>query len=386
MEMDAGLLSDQDIKRAIKNHNMYIIPFNEKNLTGVGYNLTPSEFVFSTQKGIVETIKERHGEKYVLVSAHDTVLVLTKENLWIDNTLAGTIHSRVRIVSQGFGHISTTVDPQWNGPLLIALSNPTARKLKLTLQKTGTTGTVDNTFCTVVLHRLATPSAKRHDNPPQRIDVLKEYVARPPRLLPYIFIKSKYEVFKNLILGINEKLPPYVEWETPTIASLKKIKDEFEKLYEYVYKNDSKFDGDRLCIGEELTDGSLFSENSMNNMQDSIKYLISYDFSENFDRKRLRQEMYNVLYHIKLEIKSKQYLEYLSYLEKIIPKMRPAFLGINDWFARWGSLLLLLVLITGSAIIAYNYITDAFVKQVIPVVAIVINLFFTMIKYYNNKQ
>lgn len=153
------MFSDRDIK-AYLSKEIVIHPYSENNLTPLGYNLSPSDFVFSLQDK--DLILEKDG--YYHIKPHDTVLILTKESVWISKKIAGTFHSKVGVVSNGFGHISTTLDPNWNGPLLISINNPTKMELKLP---------VDKTFITLIFYKLRTPSSKDHDNVSSRKDILK---------------------------------------------------------------------------------------------------------------------------------------------------------------------------------------------------------------------
>jgi deoxycytidine triphosphate deaminase len=153
------LLSDQDIQK-ILNREIVIYPFDENDLTPVGYNLNPSDFVFSIQSQSL--VLESNG--FFEIQPHDTVLILTKEAVWVSRKIAGTFHSKVSVVSAGFGHISTTLDPNWKGPLLISLNNPTDNSLNIP---------VDKSFVTLVFYKVRTPALKDAlDNLPSRADIL----------------------------------------------------------------------------------------------------------------------------------------------------------------------------------------------------------------------
>lgn len=108
----------------MENSRLVICPFNEKNLTPVGYNLSFTKFIFSTKNKLLYKVytDKKTDEVYCIIEPNDTVLILTQEAVWVSEELAGTFHSKVGIVSKGFGHISTTLDPNWEGPLLISLN------------------------------------------------------------------------------------------------------------------------------------------------------------------------------------------------------------------------------------------------------------------------
>jgi len=154
------MLSDRDISKYL-NKEIVIFPFNEDDLTPVGYNLNPSDFVFSLKsKDLVPEVNGAYS-----IQPHDTVLILTQEAVWVSKKIAGTFHSKVGVVSAGFGHISTTLDPDWKGPLLISLNNPTDSSLELPS---------DKSFVTLVFYKVRTPALKDHDNLPNRTDIIKK--------------------------------------------------------------------------------------------------------------------------------------------------------------------------------------------------------------------
>lgn len=174
-EKHAGILSDRDILNEMYLNNIFIYPFQKENLTPLGYNLTASTFILSTKTGIPVRIYNQDGETFAWVAPHDTVLVSTREYLYGSRNIMGTFHSKVKVVSEGFGHISTTFDPNWKGPLLIAVSNPSSSKKKFLIARHQK----NMTFVTLVFHYLCTPTTRQHDNPEFRMDILDEYVARP---------------------------------------------------------------------------------------------------------------------------------------------------------------------------------------------------------------
>lgn len=190
----SGVLSDVDIKRSIENNEMVICPFNEDNLTPTGYNLTTTEFVFSIKNKLLCKIeRDEHGNIYTFIEPHDTVLILTKEAVWISKDYIGTIHSRVGLVSKGFGHISTTIDPDWEGPLLISLNNPTNKRIRLDISSVTSEGKKHKTFATVVFYKTITQSKKDHNNLPSRFDILDELIENDKKF------GKKHKNFRKII-------------------------------------------------------------------------------------------------------------------------------------------------------------------------------------------
>ena len=330
----AGTLSDVDIKDALFSNKLRILQFSEKNLTASGYNLTPSGFVFSTTKGITEKIREDENGKYVHVSAHDTVLIMTKEWLELSDELCGTIHSRVRIVSQGFGHISTTIDPRWKGPLLVALSNPTAITKKFCISKISVRGIEDNPFCTVVFHKMIQKAKKRHDNPPQRIDVLREYIAKPPKWLYRLFTRESYDEFSSLVLNLHTLLPGYKSYTSPTIEKLKSLHKEYSDIYKSVVDRSIMSSvSTSIYISEDLRERSLFTEQSWGRIDTEIEDLRNKEINTS-TLPVIADSIEKIVSALKYEIDNAQYGQYLLELEGYIPKTQPRFLRYWDTLHR----------------------------------------------------
>ncbi len=209
----AGPMSDADIIAAIKNDDIMISSYENKNLTPLGYNLTPTRFVFSIKKRTIEKIHEKDCEEYVNIRPSDTVLILSRESLFVSQRIMGTFHSKVGMVSSGFGHIGTTLDPLWEGPLLFAINNPTAKRIKLVLSKIDrdTNLRKHKSFVTVIFQSLVSPATTSHDNPLARMNILRSH------------IKGKYFAYKHLrdfceeISALNTATEPLVKEVRPDL-------------------------------------------------------------------------------------------------------------------------------------------------------------------------
>lgn len=173
------MLSRDDFIHALADGDLKIFPFDKKNLTGIGYNLSTTDFAFSVSRGILLTIHEETLSsgirRYVTIPGNDTVLFFSKEYIEINSKLAGTFHSKVSRVSQGLGHISTTLDPTWKGQLLISINNPTDADIEFDLAKNG------GNIMTLLLHKLDTPVTGEniHDNNKGRCELLIAHFAKP---------------------------------------------------------------------------------------------------------------------------------------------------------------------------------------------------------------
>ena len=149
--------SDKDIRKAL-GKDIVIDPFTEESLTPIGYDFRVGSYVFSLEHGLLEA---RAGS-YAL-PAKSTVQILTREALWVSSRLAGTFHSKVSLVSKGLSHVSTTLDPQWYGPLLITLRNNTDKPISI---REG------DEFVTLVFSRVRTPTRLPHRKDPYRSDIM----------------------------------------------------------------------------------------------------------------------------------------------------------------------------------------------------------------------
>lgn len=196
-----GVLSDKDFEKAILDREIFIYPMNRECITPIGYNFCPSEIIISTRTGLPIDIFNKKGKKYAIIAPHDTVLVSTKEYVAVSKNIMGTFHSKVKIVSGGFGHISTTMDPGWKGPLLIALNNPTSKKLHLVLSDNGK----PEPFVTLVFYRFCHSAYRQHDNPPYRTDILEKYLVKPSYLKKVILGKT-YENYDNMVKLIGNSM------------------------------------------------------------------------------------------------------------------------------------------------------------------------------------
>ena len=171
---DMSILTDTDLERVIKDSSsgsnksqLVIDPFDEKSLTPVGYDLRVGETYTTSDIGqIQKNLSE--GEKITLKPG-TTALISTLEDVQMpkDKTVTGLIESKVSQVSKGLSHVSTTVDPDWRGHLLIAIHNHAIEEIELAYGET---------FCTVVFFKNESPATRDSDKQPHRLDIfLKQF-------------------------------------------------------------------------------------------------------------------------------------------------------------------------------------------------------------------
>jgi len=163
------LLSDVDIKREIGN-NILIYPYKNKNLKGASYNLTPSQLAWDLKTKA--TIYDP-STKTIVIHPRRTALIETFETVWVSPKIAGTYHSRVSQVSQGAGHIGTTVDPNYIGPSLISVHNHNdTEPIQLVVG--------EDSLVTLAFQYVHTDSSiEQHANYPGRIEILNQVGIRP---------------------------------------------------------------------------------------------------------------------------------------------------------------------------------------------------------------
>jgi deoxycytidine triphosphate deaminase len=135
-------MDDPDHKKQLK-----ITPFVDSSLTSVGYDLRAGGLYASSKTGDLGILGEpeaggKPATKLILYP-NSTTLVTTLEEIRMPEncSLTGFLFSKVSKVSRGLSHVSTTVDANWKGRLLVAIHNHSTQKLELDYGET---------FCTIV--------------------------------------------------------------------------------------------------------------------------------------------------------------------------------------------------------------------------------------------
>jgi deoxycytidine triphosphate deaminase len=132
-----GLLTDTDLKKLIisdpnwlDKDKLHIFPYSEECLTPVGYDLRVGSQYASS---IDAKLYSLNADNKVVIKPGDTVLITTLEDIGMpqNRKISAFITSKVSKVSKGLSHISTNIDPDWKGHLLIALHNPSRNIVSL---------------------------------------------------------------------------------------------------------------------------------------------------------------------------------------------------------------------------------------------------------------
>ncbi len=175
--MKSGQLSKEDMTLEQESGGLTIVPFDMSRQKGASYDISPTIIAMSTKVGMLETVyRERNYpyKYYVNVKAKDTVLAVSREYISVPPNMAGYVVSRVSKVSEGFGHVSTSIDPNWKGALLIALSNPSNKPIKVCVGGGSEENGKSLSLATTSFHYLNTPCDEAEiEYSGMRLDLLK---------------------------------------------------------------------------------------------------------------------------------------------------------------------------------------------------------------------
>lgn len=149
---------------------------NDSNYKAASYDITPTAVAMSTRTGMLETVyrdRKKHYQDsyYIYVHPKDSVLIVSNEFIRVPANIAGYISSRVSNVARGFGHICTTIDPGWNGAVLIALSNPTNKPIRI---EVGINEKNSHPLASLTFHYLSKEVYVRSEHKSMRLDLLRK--------------------------------------------------------------------------------------------------------------------------------------------------------------------------------------------------------------------
>ena len=141
------ILSDSDIKNSIENNDLSIEPYNEKNLTPNGYDLSIEEiYIRKTDKHIKEGMATIPPLTWFAISTKEFVKMgpqITSQ-LWIRSSYAR------KGVMASFGK----VDAGFHGTLTISCFNSNDEPLELP---------IGDRFCQIVFENLSSKPAELYD-------------------------------------------------------------------------------------------------------------------------------------------------------------------------------------------------------------------------------
>lgn len=176
-----GYLNDAGIYWAIKkgeiiikNHGQLGEDNIRQSITPVGYDLRVGDRAVSGDRGkmnitITNPLRIHPGEH---------VVIWTAEDIRFERRIGATIHSRVRMVSRGLSHISTTIDPTWPGNRREEGAGRLGIHVVNLLDEPVTLSLLES-FCTVMVYRSVAESLGTFQQEIRSIDAVeKELLAR----------------------------------------------------------------------------------------------------------------------------------------------------------------------------------------------------------------
>jgi deoxycytidine triphosphate deaminase len=135
------MLGDVDLRRRLKKGSIAIYPFKNDNIESASVGVSASEYAWSlSTKDRLELLDESQlatgytknnkiFSKFLRVPSGEVIIIATEEAIHSDEWIAGTVHSRVGLTIEGFGHIGTPMKPWRTGRLFIAIFNQTKKEL-----------------------------------------------------------------------------------------------------------------------------------------------------------------------------------------------------------------------------------------------------------------
>lgn len=129
---------------------LQIFPYSEDSLTPVGYDLRVGGQYTSTK--LRKTGEAALGDE-IVIPPGDTCFVTTLEIVGMPKSrrLSGLVVSTVSMVARGLSHVSTSIDADWSGKLMIVLHNHAPHDVRLK---------VGERLCTAIFLSNRTPTTK----------------------------------------------------------------------------------------------------------------------------------------------------------------------------------------------------------------------------------
>lgn len=229
------MLSKIDLENEIwKGINIY--HFSPENIKENSINFTASKYAWSLSEQSITLGKKQYsikrggtsviqhnGKDLIVVLPFSTSLIETEEVLALDGRIGGTYHSKVGIVSKGFGHIGTMVGPKFSGHSLIALHN---------ISKEIKTIEVGETFLSIVFYYVKTPIQDKNPTIGAHLDKMSELGIN----LESSDRQFLGEDWKSQIDEVREKLVDSDEYKN---FSKKKSRRKFKNIKAYFTKRNA---------------------------------------------------------------------------------------------------------------------------------------------------
>ncbi len=141
------ILSDRDIKEGIKQKKLSIEPFNEKNLTPNGYDLTIDEIY-------IKKTDEHIKEGMVTIPPVTWFAISTKEFVKMGPQIASQLWIRSSYARKGVMASFGKVDAGFHGTLTISCFNSNDEELEIP---------IGDRFCQIVFEQLSSAPSELYD-------------------------------------------------------------------------------------------------------------------------------------------------------------------------------------------------------------------------------
>jgi deoxycytidine triphosphate deaminase len=210
------MLSDIDIKKEL-GRNIFLYPIVGGNIHGNSLNLRPSHlaWVIENDGQSASSIYNPHT-KNIIIPPHKFALIATQEVLGVTNTIGGSYHSKVSLVSKGLSHIGTTLDPGWSGISLIAVYNYGKTPISI--------HTDTESVITVMFHYLTSPAEKLDKHASSHRHLIESYMSDEEKR----WLKKFEFKYPNEILKLMETDEAYQELQQKRkIENVKAHKSKF---------------------------------------------------------------------------------------------------------------------------------------------------------------
>ncbi|MGH1432740.1 MAG: dCTP deaminase [Neptuniibacter sp.] len=140
-------LSDIDLKKQ-RQKRFVIEPWKKEQCSPLGYDQRMG-FIIDPESAEELYPKDFNKNEIVdiTIKAHKSVVVVTQERIYLTGSVIGTVHARSGISAKGVLVNSVTVDPHWNGRLILTFCNSSNQDI--TIQS-------DKGMATLILHSVET--------------------------------------------------------------------------------------------------------------------------------------------------------------------------------------------------------------------------------------
>lgn len=145
-------------------NKLVIVPYSDDSMTAIGYDLRVGADYYTIEKKGANQATDKNP---IVLLPNTTTLISTLENIQMpkNRLYAGLIESKVKKVSLGLSHISTTIDPDWNGNLLIAVHNHSSEEIELKYMEK---------FCTIIFVKNNVAPKRKSHHSGGRVDIITE--------------------------------------------------------------------------------------------------------------------------------------------------------------------------------------------------------------------